>query len=288
MGFLVLFSCVRWKSSPVMGFLVLFLPPLSSGLTNQDFRASSETSPIAQDLHLTLAEGDWWRTSFVTESWSSPLQLSVKVQSSNGCSEGATTDGTCVFGLKLYGSQHGPSASTVRCHCSHGPPPACLLRAAAPLAPWGEPLAAAAKPLYGLRSSGLPKVADLIAWVPRPRPTPESYQQSDEGSHHSGEEYRLLVPACALLSARTPTGRYYIGLRGWDGTSKLVLRADEGACASRPAPDPPPTRPRPPSAPPPCPGPRRPLSPRVAADRGCGARRVAQSASRTASPSAPP
>jgi hypothetical protein len=188
-------------------FLLLCLAPLISGLTGEDAKEGPETSPIAQDLHLTLAEGDWWRTSFV--------------------SEGATTDGTCVFGLKLYGSQHGPSASTVRCHCSHGPPPARLLRAAAPLAPWGEPLAAAAKPLYGLRSSGLPKVADLIAWVPRPRPTPESYQQSDEGSHHSGEEYRLLVPACALLSARTPTGRYYIGLRGWDGTSKLVLRADE-------------------------------------------------------------
>ena len=108
-----------------MGFLVLFLPPLSSGLTNQDFRASSETSPIAQDLHLTLAEGDWWRTSFVTESWSSPLQLSVKVQSSTGCSEGATTDGTCVFGLKLYGSQHGPPASTVQMPLPLTRPTAC-------------------------------------------------------------------------------------------------------------------------------------------------------------------
>ena len=120
-----------------------------------------------------------------------------------------------------------------------------------PTGPEGRVLAAAEKPLYGLRSGGLLNVADRIAWVPRPRPTPESYQQSDEGSHHSGEEYRLLVPACALLSARTPTGRYYIGLRGWDGTSKLVLRADEGACASRSAPAPAPAAHRLPRRPPP-------------------------------------
>ena len=92
--------------------LLLCLAPLTSGLAGQA-RGRPETSLIAQDLHLTLAEGDWWRTSFVTESWSSPLQLSVKVQSSTGCSEGATTDGTCVFGLKLYGSQHGPPAGMV-------------------------------------------------------------------------------------------------------------------------------------------------------------------------------
>ena len=53
------------------------------------------------------------------------------------------------------------------------------------------------------------------------------------------------MPACALLSARTPSGRYYIGLRGWDGTSKLVLRADEGArvpaSPPHPHPTPPPT-----------------------------------------------
>ena len=102
----------------VATLLFLRLAPLTSGLIGEDAEGSPETSPIAQDLHLTLAEGDWWRTSFVSESWSSPLQLSVKVLSSTGCSEGATTDGTCVFGLKLYGSQHGPSASTVRCHAA--------------------------------------------------------------------------------------------------------------------------------------------------------------------------
>ena len=153
----------------VSTFLVLCLAPLTSGLTGDDAaEGSPETSPIGQDLHLTLAEGDWWRTSFVSKSWSSPLQLSVKVHSSQGCSEGATTDGTCVFGLKLYGSQHGPPASTVRCHCSHGPPPPFaqgLLRAADPLAPREEPSPPQRDPLYGLRSGGLPNVADLTAWA---------------------------------------------------------------------------------------------------------------------------
>ena len=120
----------------VATLLFLCLAPLTGGLTGEDAEGSPETSPIAQDLHLTLAEGDWWRTSFVSESWSSPLQLSVKVLSSTGCSEGATTDGTCVFGLKLYGSQHGPSASTVICI---GPPPARLLRVANQLGERREP-----------------------------------------------------------------------------------------------------------------------------------------------------
>ena len=121
----------------VATLLFLCLAPLTGGLIGEDAEGSPETSPIAQDLHLTLAEGDWWRTSFVSESWSSPLQLSVKVLSSTGCSEGATTDGTCVFGLKLYGSQHGPSASTVRCHAAGRRPPACsgLLPYASRLAP---------------------------------------------------------------------------------------------------------------------------------------------------------
>ena len=144
----------------VSTFLMLCLAPLTSGLTGEDAaEGSPETSPIGQDLHLTLAEGDWWRTSFVSKSWSSPLQLSVKVKSSQGCSEGATTDGTCVFGLKLYGSQHGPPASTVRCHCSlmARRPPARLLRAADSLAPREEPSPPQRGPLYGVRSGGLPK-----------------------------------------------------------------------------------------------------------------------------------
>ena len=112
---------------------------------------------------MSLAEGQWWRTSFHTEQWNSPLQISVKVKSSEGCSEGAAADGTCIFGLKLYGSQQGP-------------------------------------------------------------PTPGDNEQSDEGSHYTGEEYRLLVPACSLQGSM---GRYHIGLRGWDGTNQIELRADE-------------------------------------------------------------
>ena len=168
--------------------LFLRLAPLTSGLIGEDAEGSPETSPIAQDLHLTLAEGDWWRTSFVSESWSSPLQLSVKVLSSTGCSEGATTDGTCVFGLKLYGSQHGPSASTVRCHAAGRRPPACsgLLPYASRLAP--SPRHRGAATLWLALG---PKAAALTPWRPRPRPTPESHEQSDEGSHHSGEDCRL-------------------------------------------------------------------------------------------------
>jgi hypothetical protein len=164
-------------------FLLLCLVPLSSGLTGEDAEGSPETSPIAQDLHLTLAEGDWWRTSFVSESWSSPLQLSVKVQSSTGCSEGATTDGTCVFGLKLYGSQHGPSASTVRCHCSHGPPPARLLRAAGPLAPRGE-----SSPPQRSHSTACAPVACLTSPIALP------------GSHDPGP-----LPRATSRATRAPT-----------------------------------------------------------------------------------
>ena len=144
------------------------------------------------DLFVSLAEGSWWRTSFATQHWSSPLQISVTLKSSTGCSEGAATDGTCMFGLKLYGSKHGP-------------------------------------------------------------PTADDYEQHDEGSHHAGEEYRLLVPACSLQNA----GRYYIGLRGWDGTNQIKLRADEGA--------------------PHCP----PIAPYPAADRSpCVARRASRRAVR--------
>ena len=167
----------------VATLLFLRLAPLTSGLIGEDAEGSPETSPIAQDLHLTLAEGDWWRTSFVSESWSSPLQLSVKVLSSTGCSEGATTDGTCVFGLKLYGSQHGPSASTVRCHAAGR----LLAQGCFPMLPaWPRALATGEQPRCGLRSGGLPKAAALTPCRPRPRPTPESHEQSDEGSHHSG------------------------------------------------------------------------------------------------------
>ena len=138
---------------------------------------SYEESPVGVDLFVSLAEGSWWRTSFATQHSSSPLQISVTLKSSTGCSEGAATDGTCMFGLKLYGSKHGP-------------------------------------------------------------PTADDYEQHDEGSHHAGEEYRLLVPACSLQNA----GRYYIGLRGWDGTNQIKLRADEGAPHCPPiAPYPPPT-----------------------------------------------
>ena len=56
---------------------------------------------------------------------------------------------------------------------------------------WPRALATAEQTRYGLCSGGLPKAAALIAWHPRPRPTPESHEQSDEGSHHSGEDYRL-------------------------------------------------------------------------------------------------
>ena len=147
--------------------LFLRLAPLTSGLIGEDAEGSPETSPIAQDLHLTLAEGDWWRTSFVSESWSSPLQLSVKVLSSTGCSEGATTDGTCVFGLKLYGSQHGPSASTVRCHAAGR----LLARGCFPLLPaWPRALATGEQPRCGLRSGPKPPLSLPGAHDPGPRP----------------------------------------------------------------------------------------------------------------------
>ena len=155
--------------------LFLRLAPLTSGLIGEDAEGSPETSPIAQDLHLTLAEGDWWRTSFVSESWSSPLQLSVKVLSSTGCSEGATTDGTCVFGLKLYGSQHGPSASTVRCHAAGRRPPACsgLLPYASRLAPSPRRRGAATlrlalgRPAQSRRSHSLAPTTQAHAREPR-------------------------------------------------------------------------------------------------------------------------
>ena len=88
-------------------------------------------------------------------------------------------------------------------------PPARLLRAADSLAPREEPSPPQRGPLYGLRSSGLPEsrrshCVDLTtASIPRLRPTPESYQQSDEGSHHSGEELSLHVrPGASVLYVR--------------------------------------------------------------------------------------
>ena len=155
----------------VATLLFLCLAPLTGGLTGEDAEGSPETSPIAQDLHLTLAEGDWWRTSFVSESWSSPLQLSVKVLSSTGCSEGATTDGTCVFGLKLYGSQHGPSASTVICI---GPPPARLLRASLCFPPGPEPSPPRSRHATACARAACPKPPLSLPGTHDPGPRPRA------------------------------------------------------------------------------------------------------------------
>ena len=117
--------------------------------------------PLGTAIAVSLVEDHWWHASFPTTLH--PLLVSVRVQRASGCSEGAASDGTCTFGLKLFGSHFGP-------------------------------------------------------------PRADSFEHSYEGAHRAGDQYSLRVPACATRGA---SGRYHIGLLGWDGTNQLVVRVDE-------------------------------------------------------------
>ena len=62
--------------------------------------------PLGTAIAVSLVEDHWWHASFPTTRH--PLLVSVRVQQASGCSEGAASDGTCTFGLKLFGSHFGP------------------------------------------------------------------------------------------------------------------------------------------------------------------------------------
>ena len=70
--------------------------------------------PLQKQVQLTLHEGDWWHgqidVSELFES-TSPLAVSVSVLRASQCSEG-TVENACRFGLKLFGSAHGPFSTS--------------------------------------------------------------------------------------------------------------------------------------------------------------------------------
>ena len=59
---------------------------------------------------MTVREGDWWLAQIDLSSldFVSPLAVSVDVKHAGSCSEGANKDGSCRFGLKVFGSVERP------------------------------------------------------------------------------------------------------------------------------------------------------------------------------------
>ena len=56
---------------------------------------------------MTLREGEWWLGSIDVSEMdvASHLGVSIRVRHAERCSEGTASDGSCRFGLKLYGSE---------------------------------------------------------------------------------------------------------------------------------------------------------------------------------------
>ena len=92
--------------------LLLAVARLASAARFHDFErhVHNQSHPthwltIGTDVNVTLDEGKWWHGHIWTFGLhAAPLRLVIRVQRASGCSEGANTDGSCVFGLKIFGA----------------------------------------------------------------------------------------------------------------------------------------------------------------------------------------
>ena len=101
---------VRWRPGGLL--LLASLTGCAGAATFDDFERhvhnqSSITHwlTIGTDVNATLNEGKWWHWHIWTFGLhAAPLRLEIRVRRASGCSEGANEDGSCVFGLKVFGA----------------------------------------------------------------------------------------------------------------------------------------------------------------------------------------
>ena len=81
------------------------------GANNESSFHSTETLlPLGSTRTVRVREKEWWhsRVDLSAIPKSSPVAVSVRVLHSEECSEGTSADGSCRFGLKVFGSTRGP------------------------------------------------------------------------------------------------------------------------------------------------------------------------------------
>jgi hypothetical protein len=79
--------------------------------TFEDFGAlarqelSSDEVPFGEDVAITVGEGQWWHGHVRTFGLhAAPLDVEIRVLRASDCSEGSNPDGSCTFGLKVFGA----------------------------------------------------------------------------------------------------------------------------------------------------------------------------------------
>ena len=77
---------------------------------NNTLGAIKDFLPLRTLAKIRLRERDWWhaRIDLSAVGTSRPLAVSLQDVHSDRCSEGTNADGTCRFGLKVFGSARAP------------------------------------------------------------------------------------------------------------------------------------------------------------------------------------